>query len=265
MRPFAILMGWVLAGTLGIVLSCGGSDDPDTGGDADSDSDTDSDSDSDSDADTDSDTDSDSDSDSDADADSDSDGDTDSDSDGDGDSDADGDLDIGSACTCEGEGCEQSMTGIPIPNGGTIIGCDDVGDLAGSELVCLRSYEGDMATNTYFANGYCSLMATACEGAQLICDNAEFGDHGAMVACAAGTVMVSYSADVEVDVLGQLLTATIDSKICTRSCTEAAQCRNTEHDPVLDEPTQYGCLEQSGIQFCYDDRNLPEEYEVEQF
>ena len=119
---------------------------------------------------------------------------------------------LGSACSCEGDGCFDPTTGtIPVPNGGTIIGCDAMGDLAGAEEVCLRSYEGMLATNTYFANGFCSLMATQCTGAALICDSAVFGVYADMTACPAGKVMISFSQDVSA--MGQ--DATIDNKICT--------------------------------------------------
>ncbi|MDJ0766899.1 MAG: hypothetical protein QNJ97_28250 [Myxococcota bacterium] len=221
------------------VLGCGDDDDSDPGGDADTDSDSDSDTDSDSDADTDSDS----------------------------DSDADPGKNIGDPCTCEGTGCEQDGFDVPIPNGGTIIGCENVpSGLAGSELVCLRSYVGNAANDTFFANGFCSLMATDCDGNQLICDNAAFGAYADMAACPAGNVLLTYDIDVQVELVpGQALEATVSNKTCTPSCQVEGDCRESETDPVLNQDTQYACLDKDGIKFCFDPRGLPTDYTAEQF
>lgn len=174
-------------------------------------------------------------------------------------------LGIGSACTCEGAGCGQ--LGIPIPNGGDILGCDDVPTgLPGAELVCLRSYEGNMATNTYFAGGYCALMASKCEGDPMVCGKATFGDFDAMTACPEGTVMITSSRDVEVDLGVGKLSAVIDNKICVAPCEAPSECRQGELDDVLGEATQYTCNEESGLGYCYDPRNLAEgEHSVQAF
>jgi hypothetical protein len=167
---------------------------------------------------------------------------------------------LGSSCRCDGEECEQ-MT-VPKPAGGTIIGCDEVpSNIAGAALVCMRTYEGALATNTYFANGFCSLMATQCTGADLICSSAVFGDYDNMTTCPAGTVMLMASQDV--DVMGQ--TATIDNKNCVPSCSTNADCRADEHDPVVDDATQYQCIDKDGIKFCYDPRNLDPDYTATAF
>ena len=170
------------------------------------------------------------------------------------------DQDIGSACSCEGDECQQA--GVPKPASGTIVGCDDVpADWTGADRVCLRTYEGPLATNTYFANGYCSLMATRCTGADLICSSAVFGDYDAMTSCPAGTVLLESSQ--EVDVFGQQ--ATIGSKTCAAGCSGDDDCRGGEPDPVVDEVTQYACIDKDGVKFCYDPRNLPADYTATAF
>lgn len=167
---------------------------------------------------------------------------------------------IGSACSCDGQGCEQM--GVPKPAGGTIVGCDDVPtDWPGAAQVCLRTYEGSLATNTYFANGYCSLMATQCSGADLICGSAVFGDYDTMTTCPQGTVMIVASQDV--DVYGNK--ATIDNKNCVAACESDADCRTGENDPVVSDTTQYQCIDKDGVKFCYDPRNLPADYTATAF
>lgn len=175
-----------------------------------------------------------------------------------------GDQGIGSACECTDTECDQ--LGVPLPNGGTgtITGCDDVPtDWTGADRVCLRSYAGSLATKTYFANGYCGLMATTCTGAEMICNSAVFGDYAAMVACPAGTVMIQDTQEVS---YSSTLTATIQTKLCAKPCVGAADCRTTETDPVwTDEATQYQCIDKAGVKFCYDPRNLGASYTATQY
>ncbi|MBI5477495.1 MAG: hypothetical protein HY906_01495 [Deltaproteobacteria bacterium] len=168
---------------------------------------------------------------------------------------------LGEDCTCTGSGCQQM--GVPKPAGGTIVGCEEVPTgVTGGALVCLRSYGGDLATKTYFANGYCALMATTCTGASLICDSAVFGDYATMTACPVGSVMISDSQAV--DVLGQQ--ATVQNKVCVRLCAGNADCRTTETDPALgDAATQYQCIDKGGVKFCYDPRNLSASYTATAF
>ena len=168
---------------------------------------------------------------------------------------------IGGDCTCTGADCDQ--LGVPKPAAGTISGCSEVpASWPGAALVCLRSYDGGLATSTYFANGFCSLMATACTGAALVCDSAVYGDHAAMTSCPAGSVLISDSVDV--DVFGNL--ATIDSKKCAPACTGAGECREDETDPALaGAATEYQCNDKGGVKFCYDPRNLGPNYTAEAF
>lgn len=168
---------------------------------------------------------------------------------------------IGSSCSCSGEECEQM--GVPVPNSGEIHGCDEVpADWTGGDRACLRTYEGAVANNTYFANGYCSLMAVACEGHEFICENAVMGDYDAMTECPPGTVMLMDALLVEV--MSQ--TATINNKNCVAACESNDDCRVGETDPVLDnQPTQYECIDKDGVKFCFDPRNLSEEYSVTAF
>jgi len=164
---------------------------------------------------------------------------------------------FGTACDCEGAGCESF--GVPLPNGEGISGCDAVpDDWTGTERVCLRSFTGGAATDTYFANGYCALMGQSCEGDSVICTSAVFGDYASMTACPAGTVLLNSSQTVDVDLgfLGEY-SGEIRSKTCALACVEGDTCRAGEHDPALDESSQYGCLEIDGVRFCYDPRNLP--------
>ncbi len=174
-------------------------------------------------------------------------------------------LGFGSACECQGTDCEQA--GVPVPNGGnngTIVGCDHVDQpWTGADLVCLRTYTGATANKTYFANGYCGLMATHCTGNRLICNTAEFGDYDAMTTCPAGTVMIQDSQTVSA--MG--LNATIDSKTCVKSCSGGSnECREGEIDPDdNNQPTQYQCIDKNGVQFCYDPRDLSDSYQATQF
>ncbi len=163
---------------------------------------------------------------------------------------------LGAACTCTGDECAQMD--VPKPNMGTIEGCDTVdASWTGADLVCMRSYTGSFATDTYFANGFCGLMATTCDGEALICDSAVMGDYATMVACPGGSVMIQ--ASQVVDVFG--MTATIESKSCAPSCESNDDCRVGEIDSVFaDEVTQYQCVDKDGVKFCYDPRNLSPDY-----
>jgi len=38
-----------------------------------------------------------------------------------------------------------------------------------------------------------------------------------------------------------------------------------EPDPVVDEVTQYACIDKDGVKFCYDPRNLPADYTATAF
>ena len=169
---------------------------------------------------------------------------------------------LGTACSCTPDS-ECIQMGVPKPNAGTIAGCEGVPlPWTGADLVCLRTYSGMLATDTFFANGYCGLMATTCTGDTTICDSAVFGDYAAMTACPADSVMITDAQDV--DVLG--MTAHIENKLCAASCDTSADCRTTEEDPVLNnDPTQYDCIDKDGVKFCYDPRNLSATYTATQF
>jgi len=184
-----------------------------------------------------------------------------------GDADADGDGDdsgaatpkwIGASCSCTGDGC--AVMGMPIPTGGTITGCENVPTgVAGTVLACMRSYSGDTSTSTYFANGYCTLTATKCQGNATLCQMAQVGSYDAMTGCPAGSVMLSSSGQLDTPAGS----ATIDSKMCTASCVKNGDCRDGETDPVFDnEKTQYQCMKKDGKAFCYDPRNLKGDYTV---
>jgi hypothetical protein len=170
-----------------------------------------------------------------------------------------GDGNIGAPCSCSGTACE--MAGVPIPNAGdAIVGCEGVpADHVGAR-VCLRSYSGQTVTQTYFANGYCELQSIGnCVGADIVCGSATFGDYANMTSCPAGTVMLEMS--VETSMAGGLMSATMDSRACVKSCTTDAECRVGETDAAFGgEASQYGCIDKDGVKFCYDPRNLSETY-----
>lgn len=175
-----------------------------------------------------------------------------------------GDGNIGASCSCSDAACE--MAGVPIPNGGdAIVGCDGVPTDHAGARVCLRSYAGETVTKTYFANGYCALQSIGnCVGADLVCGSASFGDYATMTSCPAGTVMIEMN--VETSMAGGLLSATMDSRACVKSCTTDAECRVGETDAAFGgEVSQYGCIDKDGVKFCYDPRNLSDTYSATLF
>lgn len=178
---------------------------------------------------------------------------------GGGDTDAGGWL--GAPCTCTGDGCEQ--LGMPVPTGGVIEGCDGVPtDWTGGDLACLRTNASGVGPPSWFANGFCALMAVQCEGSAAICDGGDVGDFDALVACPVGAALITGSA--EISVMGQ--SATLTSKLCAPRCEGAGECREEEADPALDgAASQYTCHALQGVQFCYDPRNLGDDATAEGF
>ncbi|MCP4676268.1 MAG: hypothetical protein GY854_12310 [Deltaproteobacteria bacterium] len=208
-------------------------------------------------------------SDGDADADTDTDADTDIDAGGSADGGPGTDFNyepeqwIGSSCSCEGAGCNKAGFDIPIPSGGNIIDCDDVpAQWQGAMKACMRSYRGIIPPKTYFANGYCVMLATTCEGHPTICGDAEFGNYEDMTVCPSGTVMINTIQDVD---LGGLQ-ATINTKTCILGCEDDGDCRLDENDPVWNnQKTEYECVDKNDASFCFDPRNLEGEYSAESF
>jgi hypothetical protein len=126
----------------------------------------------------------------------------------------------------------------------------------------MRSYNGGLGPNTYFANGYCSLFGTKCTGEAFLCDSATFGDYAAFTACPAGSVMVKDTQ--QLDIMGYQ--ATLDNKNCAKGCTADADCRTGETDSVYNgAASQYACLDKGGVKFCFDPRDLTNAYTAEQF
>jgi hypothetical protein len=167
---------------------------------------------------------------------------------------------LGSPCTCTSSDCDSF--GVPEPPQGDIKGCDQVPtNWPGGLRACMRSYDGALATGTYFANGYCDLMASTCTGSNTVCGSAVFGDYDQMVACPSGSVMLQDTT--QVSVLGQ--NATVMTKLCVQKCTATGQCRETETDPVWSAPTQEQCNDKAGVKFCYDPRNLSAAYTATAF
>ncbi len=170
---------------------------------------------------------------------------------------------IGTACSCSADGdsvCD--LMGVPLVNGGIISGCDSVPAVwTGAERACQRSYPGELSGATYYANGFCTLMAVDCTGNSLVCNPAMFGDYANMQSCPKNTVLLDYSIDV--DVMG--VQGTLYTKSCAPGCETDEDCRNTEDDPVLGDKTQYQCLDRDGVRFCQDPRNLGGDYTAEAF
>ncbi len=168
---------------------------------------------------------------------------------------------IGSSCSCQGEEC--LTMGAPVPGAGEIVDCDDVpSNWPGATKVCFRSYAGGLAPERHYANGYCSLMAAACEGSSLICSMIALGDYNAMTTCPPDAVLVTFQEPL--DLSGQ--SAVIDTKLCVAPCDDNDECRPDETDPLFNNaPSGYQCLEADGQQFCYDPRNLAEGYQAELF
>jgi hypothetical protein len=136
----------------------------------------------------------------------------------------------------------------PDPEEVTFVDCEP-GTITGATIACFLSYEGGLGTTTYYQDGYCALSSTSCENNPALCSTAEYGDYDAHVACPAGTVMLRTTTEVTVPVA-----MTIHSKICVASCATDADCR-----------TGYECIDKDSVMFCYDDRNIPGDYEAEQF
>ncbi len=239
-----------------------GTNDPVTvDGDTGSDSDTDADTEADADADTDTDTDADSDADADGDADTDADADSDTDTDADSDTGtSSGDQSIGSACECTSKDCTMTIPGqkgVPRSFGSTITGCDDVDAdaIEGAVLGCLRSYEGPITKNSYFANGYCVIISIKCSGDAMVCNGTAVGDYDQHTECPADTVLVENR--VIATTMG--MKGTINTRTCMKRCSGQGECREDELDADLnDKPTQFKCNEVDGVKFCDDVRNIEE-------
>ncbi len=161
--------------------------------------------------------------------------------------------------------------GVPIPHAGEIVGCDDVPqDWTGAEKSCLRSYSGAFGPTLFYANGFCSLMTTKCQGEDIICGPAVFGEYDIMTECPPATTLISWSVQVEVSLAGSTtLQADISYKLCVPQCQGDEDCRIGETDAVFeDQESQYQCLKKDdGLGFCFDSRNFSDggEYEAVAF
>jgi hypothetical protein len=177
---------------------------------------------------------------------------------------------VGGACYCEGKGClfNQLGTKAEIPFKGTIVGCGDMPEWPGAVKACLRSDAYVPEDLSYYANGYCALMAVKCDGAPIICNAATSPamDYDSFTTCPAGMVMLT---DTSVKVASEILD--IRAKLYHRSCFQACDCdkdcRGPEIDSVFkDTESEYKCMKQDGVGYCADPRNLPGgELKVEQF
>ena len=130
----------------------------------------------------------------------------------------------------------------------------------------MRSYDGDPPM--YAANGYCTIIAQACEGDAEICDMTVVGDYDGMTACPECSVMVDASKYVEVTVLWFTYSATISVKNCSRPCETDEDCRLGEYDDVWGEDADYQCIDKDGVKFCSDPRNFDDlvgDYTATQF
>jgi cysteine-rich repeat protein len=155
---------------------------------------------------------------------------------------------IGAPCTCTGSGCSDTDF-----TAGTINGCSGVTIPPGSggELACLRSiHESTSGYDTYYAEGYCTIMAVTCSGGGLCIFVPQPGDFDTF-ACPAGT----YEYLDERIVMGM----TITSKTCLEICDSDADCRWNAYDTFRSACGQYACLpapDDPTISVCDDARML---------
>lgn len=153
---------------------------------------------------------------------------------------------IGAACGCVGSDeypCD--LLSIPVPTGSPISGCDNMPEVEGARRVCLRTISEGYAMTappTYFPQGYCALGAVECTGSNL-CKMASYGDIDAFKTCPAGSVLMGTSFPYEL--MGEPVDIRV--KTCAKRCNTDADC-NTAGD--------MGCIERSGIKFCYNEKNF---------
>jgi hypothetical protein len=191
---------------------------------------------------------------------------------------APGEKYIGSHCQCAGTDCKKANF-YPFPPGtpdGIITGCENITTIpTGAELLCIRSYDGTAMglPSTYFANGYCSVGALKCtetdpnnQLAKYICTMSKFTNSNVdeMESCPTGSVMITDSRLVSFGGAS----ATVENKVCAKSCTQPSECRTGETDADLnkDNPptTQYTCSDFNSsekcngntLKFCFDPRTL---------
>jgi cysteine-rich repeat protein len=155
----------------------------------------------------------------------------------------------GAPCTCTGGDC----TALDF-TAGTIEGCEDLAALADGTrtLGCMRTSEDTTYDVRVFgAGGYCLLMAMGCSG--LGCSLVPTTGDVDAITCPTGTAMVT---DVRT-----VLTMTITTKTCMKTCSSQADCRwNEEDDPAYDwDGTcgEWACLPggDGGEMICTDIRN----------
>jgi hypothetical protein len=157
------------------------------------------------------------------------------------------DHNIGAPCTCTGTGCSNTNF-----TAGTISGCESVSVPSGSGgvLGCFRSiHEGTSDYDTYYAEGYCTIMAVDCEGA--LCSMVPQPGDLDTFACPAG-----YYENEDVRTVYGM---TITSKSCLQICTSDADCRWNAWDEFRDACGQYLCLPAPGdpsVSVCTDARML---------
>ena len=157
------------------------------------------------------------------------------------------DHNIGAPCNCTGAGC-----GLTDFTAGTINGCDSV-NAAGTngEKACLYSgHESMSGTDTYFAEGYCTVMALKCEGGGLCALVPAIGNYDTFT-CPAGYSLGQDSRTV-------MTTLTISTKMCFKICTSPSDCRWNAYDTFRTACGQYDCIPNptdAGTSICVDARN----------
>jgi cysteine-rich repeat protein len=153
---------------------------------------------------------------------------------------------IGAPCTCT-SGCSDTNF-----TAGTIVGCENVVVPTGSGGVraCMRSIrEATSGTETYYAEGYCTIMAVTCSG--LLCGMVpQPGNYGTMT-CPAGT----YRFEDSRSVMGM----TIRSRSCLLQCASDLQCRWRAYDAFRSACGRYECSNPPGttaVEVCFDRRQF---------
>jgi hypothetical protein len=155
---------------------------------------------------------------------------------------------IGAPCTCTGGRCSDTDF-----TAGTINGCSGVTvpPGTGGVLGCLRSiHESTSGTDTYYAEGYCTIMAVTCSGA-LCVFVPKPGDFDT-IACPAGTYLYEDSRTV-------MGSTTVTSRSCLKTCTSDADCRWNAYDSFRSACGAYMCLPapaDPSVSVCSDPRML---------
>ncbi len=111
-------------------------------------------------------------------------------------------------------------------------------------------HEATSGTDTYYAEGYCTIMAVRCSGGFLCGFVPQPGNYATM-ACPAGFYMYEDSRVV--------MGMTISSRSCLKTCTSDLQCRWNGYDAFWTACGRYDCQNPPGVPgtlVCFDARQF---------